>query len=55
MNNITVNKDWMDKAHLELLNNAANSLAEMGVISEAEIENIKDAIKGQEDGEIPVD
>lgn len=52
MNKIEINNDWKDKSHLELLDNAANSLSELGVLSKEEAENIKLAIKEQDDGEI---
>ena len=50
MNKIEINNDWKDKTHLELLNNAVNSLTELGVLSEYEAERIKLAIKEQDDG-----
>lgn len=52
MNKIAIKDNWRDKAHLELLNNATDSLAELGVLSEPEVESIKYAIKEQDDGEI---
>lgn len=52
MDKIQIKNDWKDKKHLELLNNAAESLAELGVLSEAETENIKLTIKEQDDGQI---
>lgn len=52
MNKIEIKKDWRDKFHLELLSNAIKSLSELGVLSEAEAENIKLTIKEQDDGQI---
>jgi hypothetical protein len=52
MNKIAIKDNWRDKAHLELLNNATDSLAELGVLSGPEVESIKSAIKEQDDGEI---
>lgn len=52
MDKMKINNDWKDEKHLELLNNATNSLAELGVLSESEVKSIKKAIKEQDDGEI---
>lgn len=52
MNKIAIKDNWRDKTHLELLNNATDSLAELGVLSEPEVESIKQAIKEQDDGKI---
>lgn len=52
MDKIKINNDWKDEKHLELLNNATDSLAELGVLSGPEVESIKSAIKEQDDGEI---
>jgi hypothetical protein len=52
MSDIQISNGWKDKKHLKLLNNAANSLAELGVLSESEVKSIKQAIKEQDDGEI---
>lgn len=51
MNKVQIKNDWKDEKHLELLNNAADSLAELGVLSGAEVENIKSAIKSEKDAE----
>lgn len=51
MDRIQINNDWKDEKHLELLNNATNSLAELGVLSGAEVESIKSAIKLKTDAE----
>lgn len=52
MDKMKINNDWKDEKHLELLNNATNSLAELGVLSESEVKSIKKAIKEQDDGKI---
>lgn len=52
MDKMKINNDWKDEKHLELLNNATDSLAELGVLSESEVKSIKQAIKEQDDGEI---
>lgn len=52
MSDIQISNGWKDKKYLKLLNNAANSLAELGVLSESEVKSIKQAIKEQNDGEI---
>lgn len=52
MGNIQINNGWKDKAHLELLKNAVNSLSELNVLSNEEAENIKLEIKKQDDGKI---
>lgn len=45
MSTININDGWKDNEHLELIRNAANGLVEMGLISDAYIEEIEAAIK----------
>lgn len=47
MNKVQIKNDWKDEKHLELLNNATDSLAELGVFSGPEVESIKSAIKSE--------
>ena len=51
MDKMKINNDWKDEKHLELLNNATDSLAELGVLSEPEVESIKSAIKSERNAE----
>ncbi len=53
MDKMKINNDWKDEKHLELLNNATDSLAELGVLSEPEVESIKSAIKLERNAETP--
>ena len=51
MEKIQINNEWKDEKHLELLNNATDSLAELGVLSGGESESIKSAIKSERNAE----
>lgn len=52
MDKIEIKNSWKDRFHLELLSNAVDSLYELGILPKKEAENIKLAIKEQDDGKI---
>lgn len=49
MNRIELREGWKDQQHRELLANASESLAELGVLPREEAERIKSSVLGQGD------